>query len=92
MEVYYKKTQCGSFTLFVSPIIERMITVNEISGILDKSPYEVIGYFENMYNAEIISNWSHYYLYFKKEKNVKKAVEYINGVILANQMIGIYKL
>jgi hypothetical protein len=87
LEVYYKKTKCGSFTLFVNIIIERMITVHDLSGILDKSLYEVSGYFQNVYNAEVISGWSHYYLYFKKEKNVKKAVEYINGVILANKMI-----
>ena len=86
MEVYYKKTQLGSFALFVNPIIERMITVDELSGILDKLPYEVSSYFKNVYNAEVISCWSHY-LYFKKEKNAKKAVEYINGVILVNKMI-----
>lgn len=87
-EVFYKKTQHGSFTIYVRNIIERMMTVNDISTILDKTPYEAMGYFQNMYNADVIDSWGRFYLYFKKEKQAKRAIEYINGMILTNKMMG----
>ena len=85
-EIFYKKTQHGSFALFTSRF-SIMIEINDLSSILNKLPYEIINYFTNLYGAEIIETRGYHYLYFKKEKQVKRAVEYINGAIIANKMI-----
>jgi hypothetical protein len=57
-EVLYKKTQHGSFALFTSgTMLSRMIEINDLCGILDKLPYEIINYFTNLYGTEIIETW-----------------------------------
>jgi len=83
-EVTYKKMSSGSFALYYSG----MLNIFRLSGILNRIPREVLTYFETLYNAKLIQTNGDSYLFFKKEKQAKRAVEYINGIILTNKLIG----
>lgn len=85
-EVTYRKIPSGSFALFNSA---KMLTGYDLGNIFDCLPSYIIQYFITLYNAKLITTNGSNYLFFRKEKQAKRAVEYINGIILTNKLIGI---
>ena len=83
MEITYKKNIAGNFNLFKD---DKLLTLADAICIL--SSFDADSVMVNQFNASIMPIKYDYIFSFQKEKNARKAVDFLNGKVLIKLLTG----